>query len=84
MARIRLRWSFPPQLQKSYCHAQKAHPFHFKTGKAEFREGLGVKIRRKSSGLPQGNQGIHRVVAGLERLTRTTSKASERERSATV
>jgi hypothetical protein len=41
------------------------------------------EIRRKSPGLPQENQGIDRVLAGSERLTRTPSKASERERWAT-
>src|ERR1700730_14872043 len=37
-----------------------------------------VKIRWKSPGLPQGNQGIYRAIAGSERLPRPPSKASER------
>jgi hypothetical protein len=62
----------------------KRPPFPCQGPERLIREGLRVKIRRKSPELPHGNQGIHRVLAGSERLTRIPSKVSERERWATV
>jgi hypothetical protein len=47
---------------KSYCDAQNPRPFHGKTGKAEFRDGLMVKIRRKRPG-PRARAWLVRYLA---------------------